>query len=310
VLLDSTFDGNKAGGAGGAVSTFGSLSATNLTFVRNQSAYGGGLELVNHLEKVRLANVTFSQNIATVRGGGLDASSGAASLKNVTYSGNSAPQGGAIAHEYSSTKLSLTNTILNAGRIGVNCHNPGEGVISKGFNLSSDDSCNFSQPTDQVNVNPKLLGLANNGGLTQTHLLAPDSPARDAGTGKGANKHDQRGIARPQGDAVDIGAVEVTGNEPCWNTPPEPMLSKPKVNATIKKQPVRFDWQDTACASKYTLNIKSSSGEGVAKWNFKGLEYSQHDVSNLPKGKTYEWRAQACNGNKCAKSGWQTFQVE
>jgi hypothetical protein len=56
-----------------------------------------------------------------------------------------------------------------------------------------------------------LLGpLANNGGFTKTHLPQADSRAIDHGTGFNAPPTDQRGIQRPQGLAVDVGAVEAT----------------------------------------------------------------------------------------------------
>ena len=56
-----------------------------------------------------------------------------------------------------------------------------------------------------------MLGpLADNGGPTETHDLLPGSPAIDAGSpGCPPPDTDQRGVARPQGVACDIGAVEV-----------------------------------------------------------------------------------------------------
>jgi len=53
--------------------------------------------------------------------------------------------------------------------------------------------------------------LQDNGGPTQTHALLQDSPAIDAGSCEAAESDietDQRGVARPQGEACDIGAYE------------------------------------------------------------------------------------------------------
>ena len=61
------------------------------------------------------------------------------------------------------------------------------------------------------NNNPGLAPLANNGGLTQTHALLCGSPAIDAGDPNNIVATDQRGIARPQGSGVDIGAFELPG---------------------------------------------------------------------------------------------------
>jgi Ca2+-binding RTX toxin-like protein len=54
--------------------------------------------------------------------------------------------------------------------------------------------------------------LAANGGPTLTHLLRSESPARDGGSA--CSSSDQRGAARPQGPACDIGAVELV-LDPC-----------------------------------------------------------------------------------------------
>lgn len=58
-----------------------------------------------------------------------------------------------------------------------------------------------------------MLGpLASNGGPARTHALRDSSAALDAGTSVGAPVTDQRGVVRPQGSAVDIGAFEKGGS--------------------------------------------------------------------------------------------------
>lgn len=56
--------------------------------------------------------------------------------------------------------------------------------------------------------NPKLGLLTDNGGPTLTMALMPGSPAIDAGITAGAPTTDQRGVTRPQGPGVDLGAFE------------------------------------------------------------------------------------------------------
>lgn len=57
---------------------------------------------------------------------------------------------------------------------------------------------------------PKLGPLADNGGPTLTVALLPGSPAIDAGNRAAAPPTDQRGVPRPFGATVDLGAYEYT----------------------------------------------------------------------------------------------------
>lgn len=66
-------------------------------------------------------------------------------------------------------------------------------------------------------VDPLLGPLQDNGGPTFTHALLAGSPAIDTGNpallgsgGSACEATDQRGVARPQGSACDIGAYEAT----------------------------------------------------------------------------------------------------
>jgi hypothetical protein len=92
-------------------------------------------------------------------------------------------------------------------------------MTSEGYNLSSDNTCNFNGPGDMNNINPKLGKLGNYGGRTQTIPLFSGSPAIDAGNPNGCTdgngnllKTDQRGKPRPDpednGVGCDIGAYE------------------------------------------------------------------------------------------------------
>jgi hypothetical protein len=64
------------------------------------------------------------------------------------------------------------------------------------------------QTSDLLGVDPKLGPLQDNGGPTWTHALLAGSPAIDAGDSAGAPAQDERGVPRPQGGGVDIGAFE------------------------------------------------------------------------------------------------------
>ena len=87
-------------------------------------------------------------------------------------------------------------------------------VTSKGYNLSSDGSCNFNAPGDVNNTSPMLGPLQWNGGPTKTMALPSGSPAIDAGNPSGCTdgqghllKTDQR--AKPRPDTEDTGGCDM-----------------------------------------------------------------------------------------------------
>jgi hypothetical protein len=194
-LTNVTLNGNSTTNYGGGIDNFsGTATLTNVTLSGNRADFGGG---IFNRGTATLTNATLSGN-SGILGGGVR-NLGTATLTNVTLSGNSAPSGGGILRDYGT--VALKNTIVANSPAGGNCSG---GVTNSGLNLSSDNTCGFGPEQDNVNV---LLGpLADNGGLTQTHLPQAGSPAIDHGSGCPAT--DQRGAPRPAGAACDIGAVE------------------------------------------------------------------------------------------------------
>src|SRR5207248_9331549 len=72
--------------------------------------------------------------------------------------------------------------LLNA-RSGRNIYSFGNQgtIISDGYNLSSDNGADYlSAAGEQVNTDPRVGPLQDNGGPTVTHALLADSPAIDA----------------------------------------------------------------------------------------------------------------------------------
>lgn len=172
---------------GGGIDSYGPLTITNSTIVNN-TAKGGN-----------------SSN----RGGGLE-SDGTTIISSSTIASNNSATGGGIMGS-----ASFQNSIV-ANNAGGNCSVLT--VASMGYNLSSDNSCKFSNAGDRNDINPMLGALQNNGGPTQTMQLFEGSPAIDAGNPSGCTdgngyllKTDQRGYPRPDKEdtgGCDIGAVE------------------------------------------------------------------------------------------------------
>ena len=90
---------------------------------------------------------------------------------------------------------------------------PGANMDSSiGYNIESPgNTCGFDPDGTTVDVPDPMLGpLQDNGGPTETHALLPGSPALDQIPAVDCEvTEDQRGVARPQGPACDVGAFEL-----------------------------------------------------------------------------------------------------
>src|SRR5205807_9878515 len=166
---------------------------------------GGGIS-----GSVTLTNSTLSGNYANLSTGGIE---GSGTIVNSTISGNN---NGSIS---ATGALEIANTVLNAGASGPNISNHGGTVISHGYNVCSDNGGGFlNGPGDQINTNPILGPLQDNGGLTFTHALLPGSPAIDAGDPNFTPPpfNDQRGSGYPRvvNGRIDKGSFEVQGPTP------------------------------------------------------------------------------------------------
>ncbi|MCB0241692.1 MAG: hypothetical protein KDH08_24380, partial [Anaerolineae bacterium] len=103
------------------------------------------------------------------------------------------------------------NTTTFRNSILLSCNAFGGAIQDDGHNLvQTPGPCisAFTGPGTILNQDPMLGPLADNGGPTQTRALLAGSPAIDAGDTTLTT--DQRGVARPQGAADDIGAFEVS----------------------------------------------------------------------------------------------------
>ncbi len=207
-LAYSTVSDNQAATTGGGISCYAnSVSVIHSTISGNQAGgNGGGIYSTCNLN---LTNSTISGNKAPGKGGGgiYQAGSGSGSVAAVTLAGNTAAFGAGVYNDGAGTStLSLQATLLAGNKTG-NC----DGVItSLGYNLADDSNCAaLTQLGDQKNVSLPLGPLADNGGGTLTHLPLSGNPAIDAIPTPCSFADDQRGVARPQGEKCDIGAVEV-----------------------------------------------------------------------------------------------------
>jgi hypothetical protein len=179
--------------AGGGIFSQGTLIMSNSTLAGN-TARRIGLGFVRY----------YGAGISNV---------GGANISNSTISEN--------AHGGVSSNVGFSATIQNS-ILANNSPNCDSTMISDGYNLSNDGSCNFKHTGDLNNHNPLLGPLQNNGGPTETMALLSGSRAIDAGNpagctdGQGALlKIDQRGLPRPNREdrgGCDMGAYERQGD--------------------------------------------------------------------------------------------------
>ncbi len=194
----------------------------------NRSAtFGGGVAAIN--ADVSIDNTTLAANTAGSDGAGVALYCDVAGLaktlelRQSTIAGNRAGGGGAvavIAANGSAPTATVRDTLLGDNVGGsFTIQGGGATVVSRGYNLTDDGASGALGATgDQVNVNPRLGPLSQDGGVLPTVALLGGSPAIDAGHSSGG-QFDERGIVRlfdvpgigaaSGGDGGDIGAVEM-----------------------------------------------------------------------------------------------------
>ncbi len=211
----------------GNVTITDSYFAENSANDRNGSAAGGGIYSSN-ISNVTITNTTISQNNAKGKGGGIYNNFGHVTVTNSTIAENSTiiGDGGGVYNDTSSASggvFTVKNTIIADNTVPNSASGPDfRGILaSQGYDLiGNTNGTSFTGTTtgNQLDVNPALRPVQDNGGPTSTYALLSGSPAIDAGN-SGGSITDQRGMARPVdsptipnasgGDGSDIGAYEV-----------------------------------------------------------------------------------------------------
>jgi hypothetical protein len=187
-----------AGGSGGAIDSTADMTISNSTAVGNTSVTGGatgrggfpnglapgpgqpgnGGAIAQRAMGSTLTHVTLTANSASGVGGGVDGAGGTVTVANSIIAGNV------------------------AAAPNLNC----AGVLTdQGGNIEfAATSC----PAGFLRSDPKLTGLADNGGPTETISLQPGSAAIDH-VPTCVLTTDQRGVGRPVGSPCDSGAYQV-----------------------------------------------------------------------------------------------------
>ena len=189
-ITNSTINGNYAGWQGGGIAGGGTI--TNSTISNNGAGggknyipgAGGGISGGGTITNCTISGNSVSGSPAKGPGlGGGIYAVGTVTISNSTFSDNYILFYGNGAGICNGGTLEIGNTILNAdGAYGQNIFNNAGTITSAGYNISNDDGGGYlNGPGDQVNTDPLLGPLQDNGGPTFTHALLPGSPAIDAG---------------------------------------------------------------------------------------------------------------------------------
>jgi hypothetical protein len=260
-------------------------------------ARGGGL-LVGSDMVVRhvtiSANSTGGAGSAGVAAGG---SGGAGSPPGAAGASFGSPQGsvggGGVATDGATT---LQNTIV-ASNSGANCSGP---ITDGGHNLSFPDAT-----CPGANGDPVLGALADNGGPTRTRALGAGSAALDQvpATGAGCAPTDQRGVARPQRSACDIGAYEVAPPTVVTGAAngvgPSTATLTGSVNPNLKASTYHFEYGTTTAYGTSTPDGSAGAGNSPVSVSAQ--------VGGLSPNTTYHFRLVASNDDGTSVGGDGTF---
>lgn len=226
-ISNVTLTENAAAAGVSGIFFFGSSDGNNEVnaTIRNSTLGGGNTDAVGVFSQATPANTgTADINVdiinSTIVGNEFPALGTASGI--IAYADS--PVGATATVDYT-----LQNSIIADNTAGGNLGNCG-GIeagfgtsavtfTSNGNNLSDDNTCGTAQGSDQYNVatvdiTSTLGPLQDNGGFAPTMALLAGSPALDAGATVGSVTTDQRGTARPQGSAYDIGAFELVASGP------------------------------------------------------------------------------------------------
>lgn len=169
---------------------------TSCVFSGNKASYGGGM--ANKFDALtRLTNCIFAGNTAYSGGAMHNQDKSAPGVINCTFTENIALHGGAMTNE-SNSSPTITNCVFWG--------NTGDQIYNIGSSISVTYSCveKGYEGVGNISSDPLIAGLPGRNGRIQ-----PDSPCIDAGTSNGAPSADMRGVNRPQGQGVDMGAYEL-----------------------------------------------------------------------------------------------------
>jgi hypothetical protein len=216
-LDDSTVADNSvvgltaSAGRAGGLSVAGQAVIQGCTISGNMAGAVGGLAVggAGEIHPSLISDSTISGNVATTIGGAI--LSNAITIANSTIAFNSETYtlGAGLYIVYGVADIESSIIASNSGVSSTTNIGVYAGSLTGANNIIGSSGATLLPP-DTIQADPRLLPLADNGGLTMTHALRLDSPAVNAGNNAQLIFYDQRGLGFPRtlGSATDIGAFE------------------------------------------------------------------------------------------------------
>jgi hypothetical protein len=233
VVRNNDGSGGTFGLGGGVASQGGNLFITGSAIVNNSAENAGGIANIDGA--MSISNVTISSNTPRGAVGGIINLANTAGVTStlgmeavtIAYNVEGASQGSGAGLDTTvfdgAATTNLRNVIISNNVGDTQCFNGGV-VVSNGYNLDTDGSCELINASDIQSTDPLLgalmMGPRAGGGSTYFHNLSNSSPALDSGSTNGTI--DQRGNSRPvdlpgipnTADGDDRGAVEMAAEPP------------------------------------------------------------------------------------------------
>jgi hypothetical protein len=205
-IQDSTISGNTAsGGNGGGLEvraptgTAGNdyaVTMTNSTIVHNSSSGSGG---------------GVYSNLGYIKGS--PTGTAALTIESSTIANNTTGTGGGILAATNGAAIVLHNSIV-AKNTATTIDPDTSGTFTANFNfIFAPGDATLNGGNNTAGTDPQLGSFGDYGGSTATKLPKSGSPVINAGDNTGAPSADQRGLPRPIGSTVDIGADERQASE-------------------------------------------------------------------------------------------------
>lgn len=174
-----------------------------------------------------------------------------------------------------------------------------------GFNILRSRTRNGA-PTQ---VNAELIAALSVGQLSGNEYSFDDHSAQ------GGKKYFYRvELVRPNGMREASDSVRVKTKVPanaCSAAPQSPTLTSPTNSNKIKRRKATFTWNAVECAATYQWELRADAPDGELVSSKNDLLTPETRVKKLQRGKTYYWRAAACNADaKCAPSEWWNITIK